>query len=106
MIVFFTFAYFAIYIYYFRLDRELGFRKMPALFANEQEFSWKYALKRFSVPLCVIAAVVTGVYFAFDALSLPILILGTYIFSYISRKKVREINLFDKKFKDGDRYEQ
>lgn len=105
MIVFFTVAYFVIYIYYFNLDRELGIRKMPTVFA-EQCFSIKLLVKRFAAPLCIIAVIVTGVYFAFDVLSLPIMILGTYIFSYISRRKVREINLFDEKFKDGDRYEQ
>ena len=104
MIVFFTVAYFAIYIYYFNLDRELGIRKIPTVFA-EQCFSIKLLAKRLVVPLCIIAVIVIGIYFAFDVLSLPMLILGTYIFSFISRRKIREINLFDKKFKDGDKYE-
>lgn len=104
MIVFFTVAYFAIYIYYFRLDRELGIRKMPTVFQDEI-LNFKSAVKQFIFPLCIIAVIVIGIYFAFDVLSLPMLILGTYIFSFISRRKIREINLFDKKFKDGDKYE-
>lgn len=104
MIVFFIIAYFAIYLNYFRLDKELGIRKMPTLFI-EESLNIKLIAKQMLLPLFIIAVVVTGVYFIFSVFSLPVLILGTYIFSFISRRKIREINLFDEKFKDGDKYE-
>lgn len=72
---------------------------------QDEILNFKSAVKQFIFPLCIIAVIVIGIYFAFDVLSLPMLILGTYIFSFISRRKIREINLFDKKFKDGDKYE-
>lgn len=106
MIVFFTAVYFVIYIYYFRLDRELGIRKIPTVFAEDKSFCLKSVLKQFLLPLCIIAAAVTGAYFALSVFSLPVFIFGTYIFSFVSRRKIREINLFDEKFTDGDKYEQ
>lgn len=112
MIVLFIIAYFAIYIYYFRLDRELGIRKMPTLFTEEslnldvESVNIKLFAKQMLLPLLIIAVAVIGVYFIFSTFSLPVLILGTYIFSFISRRKIREINYFDEKFKDGDNYDR
>lgn len=102
MIPLFTLIYFLIYIQYRRLNQEIGLRKVPTVYKDVKP-TVKVIIKQYAIPLAIIAVMVFIVDLIAGNYAMPVLILGTYILSRLSRRKVKEINLFD--LKDGDKNE-
>ncbi len=94
----FIVIYWIIYLLRLNLMRELRLRESEA---DNTKITAGLICRRLIVPFAVIALIITAITIILNEYSTVILVTGTYIFSLISRRKIREINLLDLQKEDN-----
>ncbi len=98
----FIVIYYAIYLYFLNLKRELRLRDPESENSiDEVKVTIGLICRRLLAPFAVIAVIIAAIAIIFKEYSTVILVAGTYIFSIISRRKIRKINLFDLQEEDN-----